>query len=73
MVDETCAVLVDVPLAWDRLHTPAGRQLAESVRTLAGRLDAFSRAARMRAEKMFDERIWLERHGNIFRGLLAAR
>ena len=70
MVDEMCAKLVELPVTWDRLHTPGGRQLADAVLSVTANLEAFSRAARARAEKMFDERVWLERHGSIFRWLL---
>lgn len=71
MVDERCAKLVDVPVAWDRLHTPSGRQLADAVISITTDLKGFARAARARAEKQFDERVWLDRHGSIFRELMA--
>ena len=71
MVDETCAKLVEVPVTWDRLHTPDGRQLADAVLSVAADLGGYSRAARARAEKRFDERVWLEKHRSIFHSLLA--
>jgi glycosyltransferase involved in cell wall biosynthesis len=71
MVDGTCAKLIEVPVSWDSLHTPSGRQLADAVDSIRKELGDFSRAARRHAETMFDERVWLERHERIFRELLA--
>ncbi|MBJ7259014.1 MAG: glycosyltransferase family 4 protein [Chthoniobacterales bacterium] len=72
MTDSACAVLIDVPISWERLHTPSGRQLADAVRQLAGDLSTASRAARQRAETAFDGRVWRGQHARIFRDLLAA-
>ena len=73
MVDGQCAELVDVPLSWDRMHTPTGRQLADAVATVAGDLERFSEAARRRAEQVFDAHVWCGRHARIFRELLSTR
>jgi len=73
MLDSSCAELVDTPLSWDRMHTPAGRQLADAVATIAGDLEKFSEASRRRAEQVFDARVWCDRHARIFREVLSTR
>jgi len=70
MVDQGCAALIDVPVSWDRLFTPTGRELAEAVKSVARDLPAFSQKARRRAEESFDQGNWISRHGDIFRSLL---
>lgn len=71
MADAACAELIDVPLVWDRLITPSGDELAAAVRRIVGNLMDASRAARRRAESLFDARRWVEAHREIFRTLLA--
>ncbi len=71
MTDPECAGLIDVPLVWDRLITPSGDELAGAVRRIAGDLADASRAARRRAESLFDARRWVETHREIFQNLLA--
>lgn len=72
MVDSFCAELVDVPLAWDRLITPSGEEMAGAVRRLVSRLAEASSAARRRAEDAFDSEKWQQRHNQIFGSILSA-
>lgn len=73
MVDGNCAALVDVPVSWDNMRTPTGRQLADAVAAIAGDLENYSKASRRRAEQVFDARAWCERHAKLFGDLLTAR
>ncbi|MEI6337994.1 MAG: glycosyltransferase family 4 protein [Verrucomicrobiota bacterium] len=73
MVDGSCSRLIEVHQSWDRLFTPSGRELAQAVVYIAQDLHAFLRAARCRAELLFDAETWRERHADIFRSLLVAR
>lgn len=70
MVDSLCAELVDVPMAWDRLITPSGEEMAGAVRRLIARLPEASSAARRRAEEAFDSEKWRQRHAQIFSSIL---
>jgi len=71
MVPPSCGALIPVPLAWDRMITPDGKALARAVRSLLPRLPEASAAARTHAEKAFDGREWVARHGAIFNRLLS--
>lgn len=69
MVGGGCGELIDVPLVWDRMVTPAGVELAEAVGRLLPRFGSARAAARMRAEQIFDARQWVEKHREIFASL----
>ena len=73
LVGADCGILVDAATDWTRLLTPSGKELAGAVQTLIPRLESARKAARARAEKLFDVRKWIARHGEIFVGLLAKR
>ena len=62
---------VGVPSAtsWDRDVPPDPAGLAEGVRTVLSRLDSFRLEARARAER-FDLAPWIERHRQLFAGLV---
>jgi glycosyltransferase involved in cell wall biosynthesis len=61
---------VSGPLDWDEDHPPDPQLLARAVLQVAGDLDRYRTGARQRAVKMFDCRPWLDRHGEVFNGLL---
>ncbi len=71
LTDAACAELIEVPVVWDRLITPSGDELARATKSIAGNLADASRAARRRAESLFDARRWVEAHREIFQNLLA--
>lgn len=66
LISEECGFLIPVPLCWDKMITPTGTQLAEGVKNLFSRWEAAATAARVRAELLFDEERWVERHREIF-------
>lgn len=66
LVSTECGYLVPAPLCWDRMITPTGTQLAEGVINLLPRWNNAAHAARQRAELLFDEERWVERHREIF-------
>jgi glycosyltransferase involved in cell wall biosynthesis len=70
LVSEECGCLIPVPLCWDRMITPTGVQLAEGVMHLYSRWEPAAVAARVRAELLFDEVRWVERHRAIFNTFL---
>jgi len=70
MVPPSCGELIPVPLAWDRMITPTGAQLAEAVSRLLPSLAAHSRSARAWAESQFSAVAWVARHHEIFTRLL---
>lgn len=70
MTDLVCAELVGLPQVWDQLLTPSGEQLASAVTRLWARHAEASCAARGRAEKLFDATQWVQRHREIFTGVL---
>ena len=70
MTDSVCAELVNLPQVWDKLLTPTGAELASAVTVLWDRQAEAGRAARQRAEELFDATRWVARHREIFSGVL---
>jgi glycosyltransferase involved in cell wall biosynthesis len=64
---------VEAPLDWERDHPPAPPALAGAVLRVAARLDEHGAAARDRAVAQFGLQRWLERHREVFTGLLHGR
>ena len=73
LVGTDCGILVEAATDWCRLITPSGNELADAVQSLLPRLGTARKAARERAEKLFDARKWVACHGEIFSALLAKR
>ena len=69
LVGEDAGVGVPAPLDWEQDHPPDPEELAEGVRRVAERLDEHRAAARERALR-FDLRRWVERHREVFEGLV---
>ena len=69
LVSEESGFLIPVPLCWDRMITPTGRELAQGVESLLLRWRESAAAARIRAELLFDETRWVNRHRTIFQHL----
>ena len=70
LVGPDCGGLVEAAMDWTRLITPSGAELAEAVRTLLPRLESAGKAARQRAENLFDSGKWVARHAEIFSRLI---
>ena len=70
LVGLDCGVLVEAATDWSRLITPSGAELAEAVQIITPRLESAGKAARQRAENLFDSRKWVARHAEIFSALL---
>lgn len=70
LVSEETGVLIPAPLYWDKMITPTGMELAEGVKNLLPRWNQAAHAARVRAELLFDEHQWGQRHREIFQQLL---
>lgn len=70
LVPPSCGRLIPAPLTWDRLITPSGPELAAAVQEILPRWVEISQAARAHAKAHFDSLRWVDRHGEIFRGLL---
>jgi len=70
MTDSVCAELVNLPQVWDQLLTPSGEELAAAVTRLWARHAEAGRAARRRAEELFDATRWVQRHREIFSSVL---
>lgn len=70
MTDMVCAELVSLPQVWDQLLTPSGGELASAVTRLWARHAEAGRAARRRAEELFDATRWVQRHREIFTEVL---
>jgi glycosyltransferase involved in cell wall biosynthesis len=70
LVGEEAGVGVQAPLDWERDHPPDPGELQGAVLQVAGRLGAYSAAARQRAVERFDLRPWVERHRVLFEELV---
>jgi glycosyltransferase involved in cell wall biosynthesis len=64
-------VLIDVPLSWDHPAAPDPRQIANAVMQLIPSWPVHRRAARARAERLFDAASWVDEHRRIFASLLS--
>ncbi len=72
LVGEDGGELIDVPLSWDQAAAPEPKQLANAVMRMIPNWPARSRAARARAERLFDAHAWVEAHRQIFERTLDA-
>ncbi|HYR57297.1 MAG TPA: glycosyltransferase family 4 protein, partial [Chthoniobacteraceae bacterium] len=72
LVGEDGGELIDVPLSWDRAAAPEPREIANAVMTMIPDWPARSRAARARAERLFDAERWVAEHRRIFESLPGA-
>lgn len=70
LVGDEAGVGVPAPLDFERLHPPSPGALVEAVLTVAERLEEYAAAARERAVSRFDVGPWLQRHREVFEGLL---
>lgn len=70
LVPAECGALVPAPQVWDRLLTPTGLELAAAAQKLLPNLPAVAAAARRHAEWNFDAKDWVQRHREIFAGLI---
>ncbi len=57
-------------LSWEREHPPDPGMLARAVLEVAARRQEFARAARQTAVERFDIRPWIQRHREVFWGLI---
>jgi glycosyltransferase involved in cell wall biosynthesis len=70
LVGNEAGIGIEAPLDWEHDHPPSPDALARAVADLTEDLEARSAAARERA-LLFDAQRWIERHREIFVGLLA--
>lgn len=70
LVGDDGGELIDVPLSWDRPAAPEPEQLANAVMRMIPDWLARSRAARARAERLFDAGPWVAEHRRIFESLI---
>ena len=70
LVGAEAGVGVPAPLDWEHPHPPAPDQLAEAIRKILAAHGPYSSSARRRAVDMFDVKPWLERHRELFSGLV---
>lgn len=73
LVPPDCGELADVPDDWCADHAPDARALADGVRRVMEDRERRSAAARARAEAVFDQERWVQRHEDIFLALLSRR
>ena len=70
LVGPEAGIGVPAPLDWERPHPPDPEQLAEAIRKILAAHGQYSSAARRRAVARFDVKPWLERHRELFWGLV---
>jgi len=66
-------VLLPIEQSWETRHYPEAGELADAVETIMTDWSARSAKARTQAERNFDHRAWVERHREIFEGLLVTK
>lgn len=67
LVSSECGFLIPVSRCWNQMITPTASQLAGGIMNLLPRWSEAAQAARRRAELLFDEERWTERHREIFK------
>ena len=72
LVPSSCGRLLEVPSTWASDSAPSPDAVAAAVVEVMGALGSFSRAARDHASASLQRSCWVERHGQIFREVLAA-
>jgi glycosyltransferase involved in cell wall biosynthesis len=72
LVGEDGGELLAVPLSWDRPAAPDAKEIANAAMKVILNWPVRSRAARARAERLFDAERWVAEHRAIFEKLLAA-
>ncbi len=70
LVDEKSGVLIPVVEDFNNLHYPSIDEVVEAISYVKENLDNFSQTARQSAVEMFDKKIWLKKHEEIFNKLL---
>jgi len=73
LVGDDAGVGVPHPEGWERDEPPTSEALADAVDRVLADLDAFSAAARLRAVERFSLEPWLDRHEELFAGLVTLR
>lgn len=71
LVDETSGELLPVEQGYDRADYPSAIEFAAAIAKVMAGWETRSRAARERAERLFDHRAWVARHRAIFESLIA--
>ncbi|MDH3692559.1 MAG: glycosyltransferase family 4 protein, partial [Gammaproteobacteria bacterium] len=70
LIGSDAGVLIEVPESWYEMHVPGTIEMADAVELLMRDWLPRSRAARRRAELLFNKEDWLDRHAEIFESLL---
>ena len=70
LVGEDGGELIEVPESWDRAAFPTGEQFADAAMKVILNWPVRSKAARARAERLFDAERWVAEHRVIFREVL---
>ena len=71
LVGDDGGELIEVPLSWDQPAVPEPEQMANAVMKMIPNWPVRSRAARARAERLFDAGQWVAEHRRIFEALIA--
>jgi glycosyltransferase involved in cell wall biosynthesis len=71
LVGDEGGELLEVPLSWEEAAGPNAQAVAQAVERIFRDWPARSRAARARAERLFNQKTWVARHEEIFGHLLA--
>lgn len=71
LVGPDAGIGVPSGLDWERELPPDPEMLARAVLEVAARRQEFARAARQRVVERFDIRPWIQRHREVFRGMVA--
>lgn len=70
LVGNEAGILIEVPDSWDRMHYPAVSELADAVASILSNLAEWRDRGRERAVRLFDQELWVKRHGEIFSEVL---
>ena len=63
--------LIDVPVSWEKSSYPGAEEMAVAVERIMANWPERSRAARLRAERLFSSTKWVQDHGELFREILS--
>jgi len=71
LVGDEAGIALPVPETYEENPVPSAAAIAEGMAVIMAGRDDFASAARVRAQNMFDIRLWAERHRALFQRLIA--
>ena len=70
LIGDKAGIALEVPCGWEKEYFPDTNAIVEAVRGIMKDRKAYSSAARSRAVELFDKKLWISKHKEIFESIL---